>query len=264
MRAGSLVAGRARWAAVATALTLTGGLFLVTHGALAGVVASAAAPGGAVSPTVVRLGDAVQFGQPVLASAADASSATYAWNFGDGTVGLGPQVEHRYSAPGQYAVTLTVTGPSAAPSTVTQVVQVRRTAHLPMRADMAKSNATGTAPDAGLTVGLQLLPQALHAVLNRGLALQVSSTAPANGFASISLARRFAKLAQIKSQGKAWVLIGTGTVWQVKAGTVTLHLHLASSVVSKLKHLTHAALSVKLSLVDAHGRRVAVDAAGRY
>lgn len=260
MRKRSVLAGRARWAA-ACALALIGGM-LVAHRAQAGVVT--APPPAAVSPTIVRLGDALELGQPAVASAADVSGATYLWNFGDASTGVGPQVAHTYAAPGQYTATLTVSGPAGAQSSLTQVVQVRRAADQPTRADMVKPAQGGTAAAAGLTVRLQLLPQGLGAVLYRGVALQVTSTAPANGFATISLSRKLAKLAHIPRNGKAAVVIGSGTVYQVKDGMVTLHLHLAPAVVNHLKHLKHLALTVALSLIDTDGRRVAVEAAGSY
>jgi PKD repeat protein len=39
----------------------------------------------------------------------DGQVATYAWNFGDGSTGNGIVRDHRYTAPGTYPVTLTVT-----------------------------------------------------------------------------------------------------------------------------------------------------------
>lgn len=262
MRKRSVLAGRARWAAAACGLALIGGMLVVAHRAQAGVI-TAPTPT-AVSPTMVRLGDALELGQPAVASAADVSGATYLWNFGDGSTGLGPQASHTYAAPGQYTATLTVSGPTGAQSSLTQVVQVRRAADQPTRADMVKPEAAGTAAAAGLIVKLQLLPQGLGAVLYRGVALQVTSTAPANGFATISLSRKLAKLAHLRSGGRAPVVIGSGTINQIRDGVVRLHLHLAPAVVNQLRHLERLALTVALSLVDADGRRVAVDAAGSY
>ena len=52
--------------------------------------------------------DMFSFSSTVAGIALGASVASYAWAFGDGTVGTGPVVEHQFAAPGDYVVTLAV------------------------------------------------------------------------------------------------------------------------------------------------------------
>jgi PKD repeat protein len=47
---------------------------------------------------------------------------SYVWNFGDGTMGLGPSVSHAYAAGGQYSVTLTVTDNASTSNTQSHTV----------------------------------------------------------------------------------------------------------------------------------------------
>lgn len=53
---------------------------------------------------------------------------TYAWDFGDGTTGSGPQPTHQYADNGSYAVTLTVTDEFEASSVANVQVEVRNVA----------------------------------------------------------------------------------------------------------------------------------------
>ena len=46
----------------------------------------------------------------------DGAILTWAWDFGDGATGSGPEVQYAWAAPGVYPVTLTVTDNSATPS----------------------------------------------------------------------------------------------------------------------------------------------------
>ncbi len=46
----------------------------------------------------------------------DGAILTWAWDFGDGASGSGPEVQYAWAAPGVYPVTLTVTDDSATPS----------------------------------------------------------------------------------------------------------------------------------------------------
>ena len=52
-----------------------------------------------------------EVGAPVrFESAAQGTSLTYQWDFGDGTVGSGPAPTHRYEAQGRYTARLEVSG----------------------------------------------------------------------------------------------------------------------------------------------------------
>ena len=54
----------------------------------------------------------------------EGEALSYAWDFGDGTTGTGERVEHRFSTPVSYPVSLTVTDPLGASSSVTRTVPV--------------------------------------------------------------------------------------------------------------------------------------------
>jgi PKD repeat protein len=61
----------------------------------------------------------------VASTASNDASATYSWNFGDGTHGSGPTIHHVFPAPSAaYNVTLTVAN-SAGSTTATTVVTAR-------------------------------------------------------------------------------------------------------------------------------------------
>ena len=71
------------------------------------------------------------FGTPVSfsGSASGTEPIDYAWSFGDGGVGSGPQVTHIYPAPGTYTVAMTA-GNACGSQTVQQPVTVLGTVHL--------------------------------------------------------------------------------------------------------------------------------------
>jgi len=48
----------------------------------------------------------------------------YAWEFGDGVTGAGPQPSHSYSAPGRYVITLTITDYDGASSTCSTTASI--------------------------------------------------------------------------------------------------------------------------------------------
>jgi PKD repeat protein len=64
-------------------------------------------------------------GQPVMFSTSPANhSATYDWNFGDGTTSTGQIVTHIYGSPGTYNVALTCTSDGFVSSAATKALQV--------------------------------------------------------------------------------------------------------------------------------------------
>lgn len=68
---------------------------------------AAPVPGFIVTPQRLVVGQPVTFDASMTTSTAPV--VTYAWDFGDGTVGEGVQVEHTYATDGAYTVTLSVT-----------------------------------------------------------------------------------------------------------------------------------------------------------
>jgi PKD repeat protein len=82
----------------------------------------------------------------------DDSKLKYSWKFGDGEIGAGVEVKHRYDEPKRYTVRLTVTDEGNASTEATQEIVVQDNAgNLPPRAFIATGRRTGTAP---LTVTL--------------------------------------------------------------------------------------------------------------
>jgi hypothetical protein len=126
------------------------------------------------------------------------------------------------------------------------------------------AHPAANAPAVPLQVAVVLMPQGLPAVLRSGIALRVSANERANGIASVSISRLLAKRAHIKFGHGGSVVIGRGTVSQVKNGTVSLRLKLARATIAKLNGFQHLTLIVHLALVGDGGNRVALDAAGRY
>lgn len=57
-------------------------------------------------------------------SDADGTIVSYAWDFGDGDVGSGALVKHKFSAAGTYAVTLTVTDDDGATGSTTHTIVI--------------------------------------------------------------------------------------------------------------------------------------------
>lgn len=139
---------------------------------------------------------------------------------------------------------------------------VQPTATLAPAADPASQAAN--APDPVLQVRILLMPQGLPAVLRSGIALRVSANESANGIASVSISRLAARRAHMKLGRGRSVVIGEGTISQVKSGTVSLRLKLARTVTKKLSGLEHLGLHVRFSLVGDGGDHVAVGASGSY
>jgi chitodextrinase len=70
-------------------------------------------------------------GEPVLLDASGSGSPVpcnpivyFAWDFGDGVTGVGPQATHTYSAPGFYTITLVVTNDKPYKSACTTTVEI--------------------------------------------------------------------------------------------------------------------------------------------
>jgi hypothetical protein len=216
-----------------------------------------------VVPGPVEPGDNVLFDGSVTASTLMVHNGAYQWSFGDGTSGSGASIYHQYSNPGNYQVKLTVTDRGGNTASITQIVQVLGSnGQAPPAQGSSSGSGPGSAP--GLQVRLQLLPQSLKAVLRSGISVRVTSNAPANGIATVSITRGSAKKAHIQVGRGPSVRIGIGTVSSVKNGTVTLHLYLSKGMAKKLSRLHQVAMTVRLALVAPGGRNTTLVAAGRY
>jgi hypothetical protein len=116
-----------------------------------------------------------------------------------------------------------------------------------------------------LSVKVQVMPESLARLASQGLALRVTANGRADGVVAVSMSGAAARRAHITTSTASTVVIGRGTInGQVKAGTVTLHLRLASATAAKLKTLGHVTLTVQLSLVGTGGQRVSVSATAGY
>lgn len=217
------------------------------------------------SPSAVNVGDTIDLDGSATASSLSIPNANYDWTFGDGTTGNGPSVEHSYGSAGAYTVTLTVTDRGGNQAKFSQSVDVLGANGLPTPPLNPPTTVTPNVGSNGaLQVRIQLLPQGLRQVLRRGVSLQVAANESANGIAQVMISRATAKRLHIKAGRRTSVVIGSGTVSQVKPGSVVLHLYLSRATKAKLRHLKHLTLSVRLSLVGPGGDHLAVDAAGRY
>jgi hypothetical protein len=219
-----------------------------------------------VAPSAVDQGDEVQFDGSPTATTMVVPNAGYTWNFGDGTAqATGASVVHSFTKAGTYSVTLNVTDRGGNKATYSQNVTVLTSTGQPVsnpgNTGGGSSSGGGVAP---FRVHLQLLPQGLRSVLRNGLRLRVSANQTANGLITVSITRRAAKLAHISVGHAANVVIGRGTVSQVRNGTVILNLHLSPRMAAKLRKLRHLAVTVRLALVPAVGQRLAIVVAGRY
>ena len=225
-----------------------------------------------VAPSAVDEGDVVQFDGSSTDSTLIVPNQGYSWNFGDGSTATGPSVVHAYAEGGTYKVTLTVTDRGGYVNTLSQSIQVLgadglaavtpSTPSTPAPTTGGGSGSTTSTP--GLTVHLQMLPQSLKAVLQHGIAVRVSSSAAANGIATVWITRAAARQAHIKTGKGPAVRIGLGTVSSISNGTVTLRLHLSPAVAKKLRQLGHLAVTVRLALVASGNHRISVVTAGRY
>ena len=75
------------------------------------------------TPATPGLGEWIQFDGSASADP-DGTVDAYAWDFGDGSTGAGSVMWHRYTTPGTYLVTLTVTDDDGATDSTTITVQV--------------------------------------------------------------------------------------------------------------------------------------------
>lgn len=220
-----------------------------------------------VAPSPVDPGDVVAFDGSATRSTLMVTNREFHWDFGDGSTATGPSVVHSYATGGAYTVTLTVTDRGGYQAAVSHQVQVSGAVTPPPSSPppSQKQTTTDTAKPTGpFQVHLQLMPQALRTVLRKGLSLRVTSTRTANGLASVSIPRAAARKARLKTGRGRAVVVGRGTMSGIKPGTVTLHLKLSRPTAKKLAKLAHLQLTVRLSLVTADGKRLTVDAAGRY
>lgn len=220
-----------------------------------------------VVPSAVDPGDVVEFDGADTASTLLVPNAGYAWNFGDGTTATGPSVEHVYSNAGNYKVTLAVTDRGGYTQSLVQTITVGITTPPPTINPPTGGGSGGSGGSHGssgpLSAHIQLLPQSLRGVLRSGIALAVRSNQAADGIATVTITRSAARRAHIKVGRGSSVVIGRGTVWQVRNGTVMLHLFLSKSTLAKLKRLHALNLTVRLALVGAGGHETLV-AAGSY
>jgi hypothetical protein len=133
---------------------------------------------------------------------------------------------------------------------------------------LSPPQTTGSPPPTPLSpapgVHLQLMPQGLLKMLRFGLSVRVSSNERADGIATLSISRKSARQAHIRTGRGLMVVVGRGTVSGIKNGTVNLHLRLTRAVAAKLGRLRHVTLTLRLALVTAGGVHLAIDAAGSY
>jgi hypothetical protein len=227
-----------------------------------------------IVPSAVNQGDVVQFDGSTTVSSLIVPRDNYRWDFGDGTSAIGPSVVHTYASGGTYTVTMRVTDRGGNTAGLSQTITVLGPAGQPVTTPPIIPGAPGTTPatipkpgsgqNSGLHVRIQLLPQGLRAMLRYGVSVRVTSNQRADGFASLTISRRLAKQAHIRTGRGATVVIGRGTLSGIKVGTTKLHLRLSRAMAAKLRHLRHVTLSVRIVLIAAGHNRIAVDAAGRY
>lgn len=203
---------------------------------------------GFIVPSDPNPGDVVKFDGSKSPTTLLIPQANYIWDFGDGTGGLGPSVFHTFAKGGTYNVKLTVIDRGGNVRSLSQPITV----------------LGSTQTSSGLQANVQLLPQSVRSVLRSGVALRVTSSAPADGIATLSIPRSQARQAHLGGGRGTAVVIGRGIVSGIKQGTNRIHLRLSSAVAKKLAKLRHLVVTVRLSLVAAGGKRFAIDVAGHY
>jgi PKD domain len=216
-----------------------------------------------VVPSAIDQGDEVELDGSATESTLVVPDQEYSWNFGDGTTATGPSVVHSYSKGGTYTVTLNVTDRGGNTASLVQTITVLGPAGQTPTPPSTKPGGGG-GPASALQVRLQLTPQSLKSVLNKGIAVEVRSNRYANGIVTVSISRAEAKRAHIKLGRGSTVVIARGTTAGIQDGNSFLTLRLPRSAAAKLKKLRHATFTIRLSLVAAGGAQMAIDAAGRY
>jgi hypothetical protein len=215
-----------------------------------------------IVPSSVEKGDVVELDGSTTISSLIVPKAGYAWDFGDGSTAIGPSVVHTYSAAGNYTINLTVTDRGGNVATLSQTISVLGASGQPPPSPKPQSPpAPGST---ALLAHLQLMPQGLKGLLRNGISVRVSSNQSAAGFVTLTIPRSAARRAHIKTGRGASVVVGRGTVSGIASGIASLRVHLSRTLAKKLGHLRHLTLTVRLTLADAAGGHVAVDAAGRY
>jgi PKD repeat protein len=216
-----------------------------------------------VSPTNVQPGDAVALDGSTTVSSLDV--ATYSWSFGDGTTANTASPTHVYSKTGVYNVTLTVTDRGGNTTSLTQPITIGTPASA---SGGGPGGTTGAGNGLGIStvfsVGINLIAANLHSVLHDGIPAMVTSNRPADGFATISIPSSVAKRAHIHAGKAASVIIGRAIVSHIVPGTNHVRIHLGASIVSRLRSLSHAKISIRIQLTDPTGQRQAIDAARTY
>jgi hypothetical protein len=209
-----------------------------------------------VVPSAIEQGDEVWLDGSTTSSTLMVPNAGYQWNFGDGTAPVaGASVVHVFQKPGNYTVTLNVTDRGGNTTTLSQTFQVLLPNGQPYIPPTSAQR---------LQVRMLLMPQSLRQVLRQGISAVLNSNESANGFASVLISRAAAKRAHIKAGRGPIVVIGRGTLSGIHSGRATMHWHLSRAVATKLGHLKHLTLTIRLTLISATGQRMGLAIAGSY
>lgn len=115
----------------------------------------------------------------------DGTTASYAWDFGDGTTGTGETAEHAYATPGTYTVTLTVTDALGATSTTTSDVVVTAP---PLATDSFERTATAGWGDAEIGGAWTVSPASRFSVADGAgvIAMDKAGSTSSASFAGVS------------------------------------------------------------------------------
>jgi hypothetical protein len=213
-------------------------------------------------PSLVREGQKAHFAASTSASRVVVPKANYVWSFGDGTTASGPNIEHSFAAVGSDGVNLTLTDAGGCNSrTLTQTVRV-----LGSSRGGAGSSGSHAGSTSRLSVRLQLLPQSLRSVLGSGMDVRVSSNEAADGVTTICVSNAAARRARLGlgDDPHGLVVVGRGTVTGIKKGRAMLHIRIAKGTASKLAHLGHLTLTLRMTLFARNGYQTAVSVTGQY